>query len=182
MEDKSIKDMRHEVIEYAILLDNYLEEEIMTFFGFDAYDASYHRQIDKERDIFYDSFLRYMSFSKKFDIIKKLVKCLGEKLYSGFESDKERFLEIRNKFAHSLYPEVDEEFMPQFKKELVELEQKDWEKMYTEAKEIYKKIIEELDSKFYTKEPRRKKHRRFDQEYLLETIKYYEKLLEENKK
>ena len=167
MEDKDIKEMGHDVIEYAILLDNFLEEEIMTFFGFNAYDASYHRQIDQERDIFYESFLKHMSFSKKFEIIKKIAKYLEENLYAGFDSDKERFLEIRNKFAHSLYPEVDEEFMPQFKKELVKLQQKDWENMHSESKTLYKKIIEELDSKFYTEEPRRRKHRRFDQNYLL---------------
>ena len=173
--------MRHEVIELAILLENYLDEEITTFFGLDSWDASYHAQIDREREIFVEHFLRYMSLNKKFKIIKKLIESIGEKLYEGFGTDEERFRMIRNKFAHTLYPEIEENFMPKMKIDLVKSQQKDWKKMYKEAKTLYLKILKELDSKIYTEKPRRRKHRRFDQIYLLELIKNYEKMIKELK-
>jgi len=53
--------------------------------------------------------------------------------------------------------------------------------MYKEAKTLYLKILKELDSKFYTEEPRTRKHKRFDQIYLLEVIKKYEKMIKELK-
>ena len=107
--------MRHEVIELSILIENYLDEEITTFFGLSSWDASYHAQIDKERDIFVESFLCYMPLNRKFKIIKKLIKSIGEKLYEGFGADEERFRMIRNKFAHTLYPEVEENFISKMK-------------------------------------------------------------------
>src|SRR3989338_1978419 len=176
-----IKEMRHEVIELAILLENYLDEEITTFFGLSSWDASYHTQIDRERDIFVEYFLRYMPLNKKFKIIKKLIENIGEKLYEGFETDEEKFRKIRNKFAHTLYPEVEENFMPKMKIDLVKLQQEDWKKIYGEAKTLYLKILRELNSKFYTQEPRTRKHRRFDQGRLLEVIESYEKMIKELK-
>lgn len=181
MEKKDIKEMRHEVIELAIMLENYLNEEITTFFGLSSWDASYHTQIDRERDIFVEYFLHYMSLNKKFKIIKKLIENIGEKLYEGFATDEEKFREIRNKFAHTLYPEVEENFMPKMKIDLVKSQQEDWKKIYGEAKTLYFKILRELDSKFYTQEPRRRKHRTFDQRYLLEVIESYEKMIKELK-
>ena len=172
-----IKEMRHEVIELAILLENYLDEEITTFFGLSSWDASYHTQIDRERDIFVEYFLRYMPLNKKFKIIKKLIENIGEKLYEGFETDEEKFRKIRNKFAHTLYPEVEENFMPKMEIDRVKLQQKDWGKMYKEAKTLYLKILKEMDSKFYTREPRRRKHIGFEQRNLLNVIESYEKEL-----
>lgn len=178
--NKDIKEMRHEVIELSILLENYLDEEITTFFGLDSWDASYHIQIDRERNIFVENFLRYMPINKKFKIIKKLIKEIGEDLYEGFWKDEERFREIRNKFAHTIYPEVEEDFMPKMKVDLVKLQQKDWEKMYDEAKILYLKLLRELDSKFYTPEPRRRKHKTFHQNYLLEVINKYENIINDS--
>ena len=174
-----IKEMRHEIIELAILLENYLDEEITTFFGLDSWDASYYMQIDREREIFVNSFLRYMPLNKKFEIIKKLIKEIGEELYGEFGKDVKKFIEIRNTFAHTIYPEVEEDFMPKMKIDLVKSQQKSWKKMYREAKKLYLKIIKELDNKFYTQGPRRRKHRTFHQKFLLETIKKYEKMIKE---
>jgi hypothetical protein len=87
--NKDIKEMRHEVIELSILLENYLDEEITTFFGLDSWDASYHIQIDRERNIFVENFLRYTPINKKFKIIKQLIKEIGEDLYDGFGKDEE---------------------------------------------------------------------------------------------
>lgn len=171
--------MRHGVIELSILLENYLDEEITTFFGLDSWDASYHAQIDRERNIFVGHFLRYMPLNKKFKIIKKLIKEMGEEIYEGFSNDERKFREIRNKFAHTIYPEVEENFMPRMKIDLVKLQQKDWEMMYREAKTLYLKILKELDSKFYTSDPRRRKHRTFHQNDLLKVIKRYEKMITE---
>ena len=169
------KEMRYEVIELAILLENYLDEEITTFFGLSSWDASYHTQINIERDIFVKYFLRYVPLNKKFKIIKKLIESMGEKLYK----DNPDFLvpETRNKYAHTLYPEVEENFMPKMEIDRVKLQQKDWGKMYKEAKTLYLKILKEMDSKFYTREPRRRKHIRFDQRHLLNVIESYEKEL-----
>jgi len=179
MSKVDIAEMRHEVIEFSILLENYLDEEITTFFGLDSWDASYHMQIYREREIFIESFLRYMSLSKKFEIIKNLIKEIGEKLYKEFGKDVKRFSQIRNIFAHTLYPKVEEDFMPKMKIDLVKSQQEDWEKMNKEAKTLYLKIIKELDSKFYTEEPRRRKHRTFHQGYLLEIVERYEKMIKE---
>jgi hypothetical protein len=175
-----IKEMRHEVIELAILLEKFLNEEILTYFGLDSWDASYHMQIERQRDVFMDSFLN-MNLSRKFALIKKIVKDLNEDLYNDFGEDEKKFRDIRNTFAHTLYPEVNKEFMPKMQIDLVKMQQKSWETMYEEAKVLYLKIIKELDNKFYTKEPRTMKYRRFDQVQLLETIKHYEKLIEDEK-
>ena len=171
------KEMRYEVIELAILLENYLDEEITTFFGLSSWDASYHTQINIERDIFVKYFLRYVPLNKKFKIIKKLIESMGEKLYKEFSTDEEKFRAIRNKYAHTLYPEVEENFMPKMEIDRVKLQQKDWGKMYKEAKTLYLKILKEMDSKFCTREPRRTKHIRFDQRHLLNVIESYEKEL-----
>lgn len=183
METKTISEMRHEVIEYAILLDNFLDEEILSYFGLDEWEASYNNEIELEREIFKKFFLS-MSSSRKFELIKKIIKSLGETLYSRFGADTKLFREIRNTFAHSLYPEIEEDFMPKFQKDMVKLQQEDWEKMHSEAKALYSKIIKELDNKFYTKEPRRRRHSRFDKVLLQKTIKHYEELLtkDSNKK
>jgi hypothetical protein len=45
-----IKEMRHDVIEYAISLNNFLDEEITVYFDLNPYDASYHMQIQRSRD------------------------------------------------------------------------------------------------------------------------------------
>src|SRR3989338_5748888 len=147
---KDIKEMRHEIIEYAISLNNFLDEEITAFFDLSAWDASYHRQIDVNRDLFIKFFLENMSFPKKFNLIEEIIEIIGEKLPKGFQGDANKFIKIRNKFAHSIYPEIDEDRMPEFQKERVKMVQKDWEKMHAEAKELYRKLINVIDYKIYT--------------------------------
>lgn len=177
-----IKEMRHEVIELAIMLENFLDEEILSYFGLDAWDADYHMQIKRQRDVFKKSFLN-MNLSRKFELIKKIIEDLNEKLYRDFEKDEKRFRYIRNTFAHTLYPEIEEEFMPKMKIDLVKLQQKDWEKMSNEARVLYIKIIKELESKFYLEDPnRRRKHKRFHERQLLDVIKRYEDLFKEKSK
>jgi len=180
-EEINIKEMRHDVIEYAISLEDYLDEEILSYFGLDSWDADYNMEIERQREIFKKFFLS-MSLSRKFKLIKKIIKNLNEELYEDFGIDVERYIEIRNRFAHSIYPEVEEEFMPKMKIDFVKLEQKDWKQMYNEAKILYFKIIKELDSKFYTEDPRNRKHRRFDEAQLLEVIKHYEQIIKEDYK
>jgi hypothetical protein len=121
-----------------------------------------------------------MSFPKKFEMIKKIIEDIGGKVYDGFIPDGKRFAEIRNKFAHSLYPVVEEDFHPEFVKERIKAQQQNWEKMHSEAKALYRKLIKEIDSQLYTEEPTRmKKYKTFYQRQTLDLIRHYEKLLVE---
>ncbi|MFA4960048.1 MAG: hypothetical protein WC548_00080 [Candidatus Pacearchaeota archaeon] len=173
-----IKEMRHEVIELAISLENFLDEEIMTYFGLDAWDASYYYSMEKDRKIFLKFFLS-MPFSKKIDLMKDLIKNQGENFSEGFGNSCRKFMEIRNMFAHSLYPEIDENLMSEFKKEWIKQTQNNWEKLYNEFKSLYKKIINELDSKIFTEEPRTRRHKTFLQLITLDLIQHYEKTLKD---
>lgn len=174
-----IKEMRHRTIERAISLNNFLDEEITAFFDLSAWDASYHMQISRSRDIFVESFLDYTGLRAKFELIKKIIENIGGKVYKGFLSDAERFSKIRNIFAHSIYPTIEEERMPEFQKERVKVAQKDWENMYAEAKELYIKLINEIDDKLYTQEPRQKKYKSFWQTYWLKVVLDREKIITE---
>jgi len=175
-EEKEIKEIRHEVIEYAIFLENYLDGEILSHFGLDAWESSYHMQLSREREFFKRCFLN-ITLGRKLKLIREIINELGEKLSKDFISNEKRFRDIRNKFAHHIYPEIGGEFTHKMVKDSIELEQKEWKEMYNEAKVLYWKIINEIDSKFYAQEPRRRKHKRFDQVQLQKVIEHYEGLI-----
>lgn len=176
-QDKGIKEMRHEIIEYAINIEYWLDEEITSHFGFDSWGASYHNQLEKERETFKDCFLR-VSLKQKFDYIIRIMKDIGEKPYSGFSGNGEKFRKIRNMFAHESYPIMEPEFSSSLKREITKLNQQNWKKMYKEAKILFKKITKEIDDKFYTKEPRMRKYRSWALLEKLDIIKKYEEALE----
>ncbi len=180
-DNKDIKEMRHEIIEYAINIEYWLDEEITSHFGFDSWGASYHNKLERERETFKDCFLR-VSLSKKFDYILRIMKEIGEKPYSGFKGDGERFRKIRNMFAHEPYPIIEPEFSCSPIREITKLNQENWKKMYEEATILFKKITKEIDDKFYTKEPRMKKYRSWALLEKLDIIKKYEEALESERK
>ena len=173
---KDIKDMRHEVIEYAISLNNVLDHEIMTYFDLFAHD-DYAVQVEGTRNIFFKSFLLNMAFPKKFRLIKEIIEEIGGSVSKEFGANTEKFTQIRNTFAHSLYPEKAEEFMPTMYKSIILLEQKEWERTHEEAKALYKKIITEIDRNLYEEQNRMKKYKTFSERWGLDLIRHYEKLL-----
>jgi hypothetical protein len=181
MDEKDIREMRHEIIELAISLENFLDEEIMTYFALDAWDASYHMQIERSREIFKE-FCLNIGILRKIKMIKQIMKSFNEKPYEKFGADGKRFIEIRNIFAHTFYPEVEKELMPKMKIEIIKNQQKSWEEMFKDAKNLYAKIINELDSKFYEKDTRARRYRRFDEIQLKKIIENYEKIINENSK
>ena len=154
----------------------------MSHFGFDAYTASYHHRLDTERETFKECFLMRTSFSRKIDYIIRIIKSIGETPYPGFKKDGERFGIIRNKFAHQSYPLVREGLMHDMQKKVIEVEQKEWEGMYPEAKALFKKILKELDDKFYTEEPRMRKYRSWALLEKLDIIRKYEEMLKKEEK
>jgi hypothetical protein len=178
---KGIKEMRHEIIEYAINIEYWLDEEITSYFGFDSWEASYHNQLERERETFKDCFLK-VSLSKKFEYIIRIMKDMGEKPYSGFIGDTERFRKIRNMFAHESYPLIEPEFSSSLTREITKLNQRNWKKMYEEAKILFEKITKEIDDKFYTKEPRMRKYRSWALLEKLGIIRKYEGALKSERK
>jgi hypothetical protein len=168
--ERSIEEMRHDIIEYAINLDYWLDQEITSHFG-----------LDNERKTFIECFLERTDFSVKLDYVIKIIKSIGEAPYKGFKKDGYRFAEIRNKFAHHSYPNIMEDTMPKMQIDFIKTEQKEWVEMYEEAKALFKKIMNELDNKFYTKEPRRRRYRSWALLEKLDIIKGYEEMLKDER-
>lgn len=182
---KKVEEIRHEILEDSIFMENYLNEEIASFFGFDAYKSSYYSKLQKETDLFTEFFLRHRSISNKFEIMKKIIKFIGSKLGKDFGKNVNNFLEIRNKIAHSFAPRY------LYKEGIIGVSSiefeinsnhwKDWDKKYNESKNLFKKILKELDKALYVRNPRRKRYRNFDEDEKQWLIKRYEKMIEDKK-
>lgn len=105
---KSMANMRHEVIENSIRMDNFVNDLIMGCFGlectFEEDEGELMCTNEGDRDSFHKHLLKNMSSVQKIDCLKDMANNMKKPFLEEFMKDVRRFYEIRNVFAHSLYP------------------------------------------------------------------------------
>jgi len=162
---KTIPEMRHEVIDNTIEIELMLENIIQIDMGFEpdyqeimGEDGKPEFMVDNENGIhrFRKFFLEKMSLEKKFDIIKDIIKEDSKKsVPSNMWEEAKRLREIRNKFAHTLAPKY-----PLYKPGTIGIPASDfeahskhfeeWEKLHKEHSELYHRIYNIIWNLFYT--------------------------------
>jgi hypothetical protein len=151
MENKTIAEMRHEVIEHTIELENLLSELIMLSFDMEIDINGDYGKYNEITSVFEKHFLSKAPISKKFEVIKEIIKDKQRKeLPKDFGSDVKEFLEIRNLFAHQLFPVMDED-MCSIKREIVQKDKDKFEEKYLRHSVLYKKLIKFISGVFYKK-------------------------------
>ena len=157
---RDIKEMRHEVIENAIAMENFLNEIILNSFGMEIeftptgeiWENKSEVDPDKMnyRNMFNEYFLSRLNFPSKFKLIKELAKNMKNELYEEFSKEAQKFVEIRNRFAHNIYPDI----LDQHKKmesygKYIRQQQTEWENYYLEYSTLYDKITLILFKTFF---------------------------------
>ena len=151
MENKTIAEMRHEVIEHTIELENFLDELIMLSFGMEMDMNRDYRKYNEITSVFEKHFLSKSSISRKFEVVKEIIRDKRRKeLPKSFGSDIKEFIEIRNLFAHQLFPIIEED-MCSIKKEMVQMDKDKFGKKYTTHSKLYKKLMDFIFGVFYKK-------------------------------
>lgn len=133
--DKPIQNIRHEIIEGAIEIEDIIDENILLSFGLeDQGDGEGIKEIFR----FKKYFLERMSLEKKFGIIQDIIEDdMHKKIPEWFGKDCKKFREIRNEFSHKTL-KID---FVRNKEEVT--------KSYEEYTQIYNKLKEFLMETFY---------------------------------
>jgi len=156
-ETKSIEEMRHEVIENTIRLENIFDEIISDSLGFEL-EGGYDDEIPENADnmIFRKHFLQKLNLPQKYSLVKDITEIqMKEKLSNHFGKDFLKFIQIRNKFAHTLSPpkrDIPGMIGISIKDdERINKQIKDWIAMYLEHTKLYEKFHKELREMFFIK-------------------------------
>ena len=149
MVEKFISEMRHEVIEHTIELENFLDELIMLSFDMEIDINGDYRKYNEITSVFEKHFLSKTSLSRKFEVIKEIIRDKRRKeLPKDFGSNVKEFMEIRNLFAHQLFPIINEE-MCSIKRKMVQEDRNKFEEKYKIHIALYKKIFDFILEVFY---------------------------------
>lgn len=156
---KTIPEMRHYVIDNSIRIEKLLDEIIQVDLGFEPEFSPDGKEIINLKQItkFDEEIIKKFNFPAKFNYVKKFAEKKKDKSFPDFYGkDWNRFIEIRNKFAHTLAPAY-----PLYKEGMVAILASDyerhskkfdeWEKLSLEHTKLFKKLYELIFNIFYTK-------------------------------
>jgi len=151
MENKTIAEMRHEVIENTIEIENFLSELIMLAFDMEMDINGDYKKYNEITSVFEKHFLSKTPLSKKFEVIKEVIRDKRRKeLPRDFGSDVKEFIEIRNLFAHQLFPTIEED-MSSIQKERLKIDKDKFEEKYIRHSKLHKKLFKFIFGVFYKK-------------------------------
>jgi len=165
MENKTIAEMRHEVIDNTIRLELMLEDIIQTNMGFEM-DLQEEENEDGESEVvignekgikkFRKFFLDKINLDRKFEIIKTIIKEDSKNsVPTNIWEYAKRVKEIRNIFAHTLAPKYPERPRT-LKMEALDYDcpiknVEDWKKLYEEHTKSFNFVYETISKLFYIK-------------------------------
>jgi len=136
-----IAKMRYEVIENTIKIENLLDELILLNFKMEIDINGDYRKWREETEVFKKHFLNRAPVSKKFEIIKEIIRDNWRKeIPSDFSSDVGEFLKIRNIFAHQLSPELGED-MCSIEREMIEKDKDKLIELHKMHCQLYSKLL-----------------------------------------
>lgn len=173
----NIKEMRHDILEWAISLNNILDHIIMNYFDMYFFEKEYGMMSTRRMEMFSEYLLRDLRSSSKINLIIEINKEIEGNLYKKFSKDMETFSKIRNKFAHSLYPTKPGKFMPDLFKNMIRIEQREWKAMYLKAENLFTKIVIALNDEFINNV----NFNTLARKYTLDLINHYEKLIKKER-
>ncbi len=156
MEDKSIADMRHEVIDNTIRVENLLNEIMQIDMGFEIQESPNREDILNLEEIhkFHKHILDKFRLHSKFEYLKAILPKDKNEWPKDYARKCKRFIEIRNKFAHTLAPEKPYKEgtigMLSLEFDIITKRIEEWEKLYLEHLELFKEIYDFIYNQFYT--------------------------------
>ncbi|MBU2633878.1 MAG: hypothetical protein KJ674_01395 [Nanoarchaeota archaeon] len=149
MDEKSLSEMRHEIIENTIEIENFLDELIILSFDMELDINRNYKKYNEITAVFEKYFLHRAPISKKFAIIREIITDKRmKKIPSDFGSDIQEFITIRNVFAHQLFP-VMEEDIPNMKKRWIKEDIEELKTKYVRHATLYDKLYDFIFKIFY---------------------------------
>jgi PHD/YefM family antitoxin component YafN of YafNO toxin-antitoxin module len=134
---KPISEMRQEVIEQGIIIENSVDNLLVSFFEIPS---------DKKRK--FQENLLSNSLDRKFGIIKNILNSENKKGFEKLCTNAKRHRENVNKFKHQFLAPLNrnnEEVVAILASEFEKIKlPEEFEKIYTENCELHKKIMEDL--------------------------------------
>ena len=164
---RAIAQMRHEVIDNSIRIENLLNRIIQTDLGLEPHYVPYVDELGNETDFeeieninqvsrFRKFFLDKSSLEKKFEILKDILRKNKQKsVPEKFWKDAKDFREIRNTFAHTLAPKYPDKnpkklymFITDFDCKIKDIG--DWNKLYVKHTKLFNEIHKIIFNLFHS--------------------------------
>ncbi len=158
MGEKSIAEMRHEVIDNTIQIEILFDEIMQIDMGFEIEPSPDGEEILNLEEIhkFHKYILNKFRLHSKFEYMNSILPQDKSKWPTDYGKKWKRFIEIRNKFAHTLAPkkplkEAEEGTVGMLSSDFdyVTKRVEEWEKLYLEHTALYNEIHNFIYPLFY---------------------------------